>query len=93
VSTRRSWALFAIPAPPPTTSTPIRINDLDDAARRDASHATVSVVQDGGRLVVTVDDDGTDRTATMVQLADRVGALDGKLDVKPRRLRAELPCA
>jgi signal transduction histidine kinase len=66
---------------------------LDDAAGRDASHATVSVVQDSGRLVVTVDDDGTDRTATMVQLADRVGALDGGVAVEPTRLRAELPCA
>jgi signal transduction histidine kinase len=66
---------------------------LDDAAGRDASHTTVSMVQDSGRLVVTVDDDGTERTATMVQLADRVGALDGGLAVEPTRLRAELPCA
>jgi signal transduction histidine kinase len=65
---------------------------LDDAAGRDASHATVSVVRDGGRLVVTVDDDGTNRTAAMVQLVDRVGALDGRLDLELRRLRAELPC-
>jgi signal transduction histidine kinase len=65
---------------------------LDDAAGRDASHATVSMVQDNGRLVVTVQDDGTERTAAMVQLADRVGALDGQLTVKPTRLRAELPC-
>jgi len=66
---------------------------LHDAAGRDASHATVSVLQDGGRLVVTVEDDGTDRTAELVQLADRVGALDGQLAVEPTRLRAELPCA
>jgi signal transduction histidine kinase len=66
---------------------------LDDAAGRDASHGTVSVVQDGGRLVVSVEDDGTDRTGAMLQLADRVGALDGQLTVEPRRLRAELPCA
>jgi signal transduction histidine kinase len=65
---------------------------LDDAARRNASHATVSVARDGGRLVVTVQDDGTDRTSAMVQLADRVGALDGQLAVEPTRLRAELPC-
>jgi signal transduction histidine kinase len=65
---------------------------LDDAARRNASHAAVSVVRDGGRLVVTVEDDGTDRTSSMVQLADRVGALDGQLTVEPRRLGAELPC-
>jgi len=66
---------------------------LDDAAGRGASHATVSVVQDGGQLVVTVDDDGTKRTAAMAQLADRVGALDGGLAVEPTRLQAELPCA
>ena len=65
---------------------------LDDAAGRGASHATVSAVQDGGRLVVTVEDDGTDRTSAMVQLADRVGALDGQLAVEPTRLQAELPC-
>jgi signal transduction histidine kinase len=66
---------------------------LQDAADRDATHATVSAIQDSRRLVVTVQDDGSDRTSSMVQLADRVGALDGSLDVEPRRLRAELPCA
>jgi signal transduction histidine kinase len=65
---------------------------LDDAAGRGASHAAVSAVRDGGRLVVTVEDDGTDRSSAMVQLADRVGALDGRLAVEPTRLRAELPC-
>jgi signal transduction histidine kinase len=65
---------------------------LDDAAGRGASHATVSVVHDGGRLLVTVQDDGTGRTSSIVQLADRVGALDGRLAVEPTRLRAELPC-
>jgi signal transduction histidine kinase len=65
---------------------------LDDAAGRGASHATVSMVRDGGQLVVTVDDDGTKRTAAMAQLADRVGALDGQLTVEPTRLQAELPC-
>jgi signal transduction histidine kinase len=66
---------------------------LQDAAGRDASHTTVSTVRTGGRLVVTVQDDGSDRTAAMVQLADRIGALDGRLAVEPTRLRAELPCA
>ena len=66
---------------------------LQDAAVRDASHAVVSVARDGGRLVVTVEDDGTDRTSSMVQLADRVGALEGTLAAEPTRLRAELPCA
>ena len=65
---------------------------LDDAAGRGASHTTVSVVRHEERLVVTVEDDGTRRTAAMVQLADRVGALDGSLAIEPTRLRAELPC-
>ena len=65
---------------------------LQDAAGRGASHATVSVARDGGRLVVTVEDDGADRTSAMVQLADRVGAMEGRLAVEPTRLRAELPC-
>jgi signal transduction histidine kinase len=66
---------------------------LQDAAGRGASHAVVSVARDVGRLVVTVEDDGTDRTSPMVQLADRVGALEGRLTVEPTRLRAELSCA
>jgi signal transduction histidine kinase len=65
---------------------------LDDAAGRDASHATVSAVRDGGRLMVMVEDDGTGRATGMVQLADRVGALDGRLTVEPTRLGAEFPC-
>jgi signal transduction histidine kinase len=65
---------------------------VDDAAGRGASHAVVSVVREGGWLVVTVEDDGTRRTSAMVQLADRVGALDGRLAVEPTRLRSELPC-
>jgi signal transduction histidine kinase len=65
---------------------------VQDAAARGARHTTVSLAQDGGRLVVTVEDDGADRTSSMVQLADRVGALDGSLAVEPTRLQAELPC-
>jgi signal transduction histidine kinase len=65
---------------------------LADAAGRGAGHAAVSAVPDGARLVVTVQDDGTDRTSSMVQLADRVGALEGRLTVEPTRLQAELPC-
>jgi len=65
---------------------------LDDAARRHASHVTVDIVQDAGRLIITVDDDGSDSSSKFVHLADRVGALDGRLMVGPTRLRAELPC-
>jgi signal transduction histidine kinase len=65
---------------------------IDDAAHRDATHVTVDIVQNGEKLMVTVEDDGSNRTSELVQLADRVGALDGRLVVEPTRLRAELPC-
>jgi len=66
---------------------------LDDAVRRSASHAVVATVRSGQRLIVTVQDDGVGRTSDLVHIADRVGALDGRLEVGPTRLRAELPCA
>jgi signal transduction histidine kinase len=80
------------PAAVETAAYLLVVEALDDAAGRGASHAAVSVVHDGGRLLVTVEDDGTGRTTGMVQLADRVGALDGRLTVEPTRLRAEFPC-
>ena len=66
---------------------------LEDAAGRGAGYAAVSAVQEGGHLVVTVEDDGSERTSSMVQVADRVGAVGGSLTVEPRRIRAEIPCA
>jgi len=40
-----------------------------------------------------VEDNGTERTSTMVHLADRVGAVGGSVQVDPTTLRAEIPCA
>ena len=65
---------------------------IDDAARRDASYAAVSAPRRDERLVVNVEDDGSERTSTMVHLADRVGAVGGSLEVEPATLRAEIPC-
>ena len=66
---------------------------LEDAAGRSAGYAAVSAVAEDGRLVVTVEDDGRERTSSMVQVADRVGAVGGTLTVEPTRVRAEIPCA
>jgi signal transduction histidine kinase len=63
-----------------------------DAARRGAGHATVTVVQDGGRLVVTAEDNGSGEASPMVAAADRVGALGGSLFNGPPVCRAEIPC-
>jgi signal transduction histidine kinase len=65
---------------------------LGDAARRGAGHAIVTVVYDDGRLVVTVEDNGSGGASPMVATADRVGALGGSLSTKPGRCRAEIPC-
>ena len=45
------------------------------------------------RLLVKVEDDGSERTSTMIHLADRVGAIGGVLEVEGTTLRAEIPCA
>jgi hypothetical protein len=53
----------------------------------------VTVAPEGGRLVVTVEDNGTVRGAPMIALADRVGALGGSLSIKQTECRAEIPWA
>jgi signal transduction histidine kinase len=65
---------------------------IHDAARRDATYAAVSAPRRDERLVVNVQDDGSERTSTMVHLADRVGAVGGSLEVEPTTVRAEIPC-
>ena len=66
---------------------------IGDAARRGADHAAVTVAQDGGRLVVTVEGNGSGEPSPMVAAADRVGALGGSLNTGPPLCRAEIPCA
>jgi signal transduction histidine kinase len=68
----------------------------------EATHAEVSVARDNGSLVVEVRDDGVgganpDAGTGLRGLADRVGALDGKLEVQSPQghgtiVRAEVPC-
>jgi signal transduction histidine kinase len=66
---------------------------IDDAAGRGATLVAADVRSDGGHLLVTVEDDGTERRSRLVHVADRVGALGGTLDAGSRTLRAEIPCA
>jgi signal transduction histidine kinase len=63
---------------------------------------TVDVRHDGKRLVIEVTDDGLgdarrDPESSFTDLADRIGALDGKLRVQwtpagERTIEAEIPC-
>ena len=65
---------------------------IDDGARRGARYAAVSVLRDDGRLVVKVEDNGSERSSAMTHLADRVGSVGGRLHIEPTTLRAEIPC-
>jgi signal transduction histidine kinase len=65
---------------------------IEDAAGRGAGYAAVTVAHRDGRLTVTVEDDGQDRTSPMSGIADRVGALDGILTIEPTRMGAQIPC-
>jgi signal transduction histidine kinase len=80
-------------SPVETTAYFVVAEAIDDAARRDARYAAVSAPRDEERLVVTVEDDGSERNSTMIQLADRVGAVGGRLVLEATTLRAEIPCA
>jgi hypothetical protein len=53
----------------------------------------VSVTHEGGRLVVTVQDNGSCDPSPMLAAVDRVGAPGGSLATGPTLRRAEIPCA
>jgi signal transduction histidine kinase len=67
-----------------------------------ASHATVEVARENGRLVVEVADDGVggadpDNGTGLRGLADRIAVLEGRLEIDSERgrgttIRAQIPC-
>ena len=76
-----------------TTSYLFVVEAVEDAAARDATYAAITAVRHDERLVLGVEDDGSERTSAMTRPADRVGALGGTLEVGPMIVRAEIPCA
>jgi signal transduction histidine kinase len=68
-----------------------------------ATHATVEVARENGRLVVEVADDGVggadpDNGSGLRGLADRIAVLEGRLEIDSERgrgttIRARIPCA
>jgi signal transduction histidine kinase len=80
-------------APVETAAYLVVAEAIDDAARRGARYTAVRAQRHGERLVVEVEDDGSERSSAMTHLADRVGAIGGHLHVEATRLRAEIPCA
>ena len=69
------------------------IEAVRDAAHSGASHARVRIAPEDDRLTIEVHHDGAPRTSPMFPVADRVGALGGRVDVQPTSIRAEIPCA
>jgi signal transduction histidine kinase len=65
---------------------------IDDAVQRGAAFAAVEATVDATRILVSVEDDGSERVSAMVALADRVGAVGGDLRVEPASIRAVIPC-
>ncbi|GAA1974457.1 sensor histidine kinase [Microbacterium pumilum] len=68
------------------------VSAVEDASRRLASHATVTIVAAGGTLTVTVKDDAADAPAPLPSTLDRVGAIGGLVHAHHGRIVAELPC-
>jgi signal transduction histidine kinase len=76
-----------------STAYAVVAQSLEDAVSRSAPHLTVRVVRDDDRLLVLVETNHTSPSAQLVvDLADRVGALGGGVEVKGGTLRAEIPC-
>ena len=65
---------------------------VEDAAARAATQVEIDVIRRGSELAVVVADDGGRRTASMQHVADRIGALGGRLEAGPRTLEALIPC-
>jgi hypothetical protein len=65
---------------------------IADAVGREATFVSVDVVREDAELVVQVRHDGAAGASALLNIADRVGALGGSLEVPPHSLRAEIPC-
>ena len=76
-----------------TTAYVAVLEAIEDATSRGASYAEVRMTRVSDQVDVTVEDDGSPRASAMTRLEDRVGALGGRLELAPTRLRAEIPCA
>ena len=75
-----------------TTAYVIVAEAIEDAARRGAPFLSVRVHRADRRLTITTNDEGRPRVGYLPNLADRVGALGGTLELEGTTLRAEIPC-
>jgi signal transduction histidine kinase len=65
---------------------------IEDAARRGADHATVTVSRRDGKLVVAVAHNACGHPSPTAAVADRVGAIAGKVTTTDTACQLEIPC-
>jgi signal transduction histidine kinase len=81
------------PAAAETTAYLVVASAVEDAVRRGATHADITATRASTTLRVTVTDDGDEPRPPLQPVADRVGALGGRLASRAGGLEAEIPCA
>jgi signal transduction histidine kinase len=81
-----------LPSPVEMAAYVLVADAVEDAITRGAGHIAVDAVHEDSRLKITVEDDGSERTSSMVSVADRVAAVGGTLELGPAGVRAEMPC-
>jgi signal transduction histidine kinase len=81
-----------LPSPVEMAAYVLVADAVEDAITRGADHIAVDAVHEDSRLVIVVEDDGSERTSSMVSVADRVAAVGGTLELGPAGVRAEMPC-
>lgn len=76
-----------------STAYTVVAESIDAAAEGSATFVSMRILGNGDRLVVLVDTDGVGPARELVvDLADRVGALGGTIEVLGGTLQAEIPC-
>lgn len=65
---------------------------VQDAMRRSAGEVAVLGSHDGGRLVISIQDDGVTREGPLLTVTDRIGALGGLVLIDRTTCRLEIPC-
>jgi signal transduction histidine kinase len=58
-----------------------------------ASYATVAIASEGDELAISVGHDGAVTPTDLIDVADRVGAAGGHLEVSDNMIKARVPCA
>jgi signal transduction histidine kinase len=76
-----------------TTAYVVVAQSVEVAARDGATHAIVKLADDGDTVAVRVEHDGAVAADDLADVADRVGAAGGSIEVGEHDVLARIPCA